>query len=47
MITLLIIAAALVGIIFGVAAILPNDGYGHRPVPRSHVDSYPTHNPFL
>ncbi|MEO6470180.1 MAG: hypothetical protein ABIR57_00070 [Aeromicrobium sp.] len=43
MITLLIVAVVLIAIISAVAAILPQDGYGHRPAPRSHLDAFPTH----
>lgn len=46
MIMLLIVAIAFVAVIFGVAAILPQDGYGHRPAPRSHDDSFGPH-PFV
>ena len=45
MITLLIIATVFVAVALG--AIVRQDGYGHRPAPRSHVDPYPTHNPFI
>ena len=47
MIILLIVAAMFVGLVFAVAAIVPKDGYGHRPAPRSHHDSFNRPNPFV
>ena len=41
----LIFAVVLVAVGITLAAILNHDGYGHRPVPRSHLDPYPTHHP--
>jgi hypothetical protein len=32
----LLLVAALIGLLAGLAATLRHDGYGHRPAPRSH-----------
>ena len=47
MITLLLVAAIFIGITFGLAAVVRQDGYGHRPAPRSHIDSFNPTNPFV
>jgi len=39
LIALLVIASGL-----ALAALLPKDGYGTRPAPRSHMDSFPTNS---
>ena len=44
---ILTIAVVLVAAIIALGAIVRQDGYGHRTAPRSHVDPYPTHNPFI
>ncbi|MEV7396171.1 hypothetical protein [Aeromicrobium sp. NPDC092404] len=40
-----IIVLALLVIATGIALVvqIPKDGYGSRPAPRSHADSFPTH----
>lgn len=40
-----VILIALLVIATGVALVvqIPKDGYGTRPAPRSHVDSFPPH----
>lgn len=40
---MVILAAALLVILTGIALVvlIPEDGYGTRPGPRSHVDSFP------
>ena len=47
MIILLIGTAVLIGLILAISAIVPQDGYGHRPVPRSHIDPYSNPNRFI
>ena len=47
MIILLISTVVLIGLIFAISVIVPQDGYGHRPVPRSHIDAYANPNRFI
>lgn len=46
MFTSLIIALVLVGLIVALGAVLSQDGYGHRPAPRSHLDPFDPFDPF-
>ena len=43
---MLILLIALLVIATGVAlaVLIPKDGYGTRPAPRSHLDSFPPHS---
>ena len=48
MITLLLLAAAFAAVIAALTVTVRQDGYGHRPPPRSHFDSPSnTFNPFV
>jgi hypothetical protein len=46
---MLIVVIALLVIVSGaaLAVLLPQDGYGTRPGPRSHVDPFPPTNRFV
>jgi hypothetical protein len=43
---MLLLIAALLVLATGIAlaVLIPEDGYGSRPAPRSHVDSFPLSN---
>jgi hypothetical protein len=41
---ILVLALLVLATGIGLAVLIPKDGYGARPVPRSHLDSFPPHH---
>lgn len=41
---IVLIALLVIATVVALAVLIPKDGYGSRPAPRSHLDSFPTNS---